>query len=129
MRVYCERGAYLPKLSSLERAGAIELVHFPYEGNNRKVIRHASPSIVTADCTCIAADGLITVDQYAESPKITAIREIVGFQNEFDVRHLDSAYKTGCKCFLTPDKRDIVVHSKALEALLGLRVFHRMALT
>lgn len=52
------------------------------------------------------------------------IREIVGGHNEFDVRHIDSAYKTGCKYFFTRDKGDILRHRTKLNELLGIRFFH-----
>jgi len=51
----------------------------------------------------------------------TRIRRIVGGDNEFDVRHIDSAYKSGCKWFFTPDKGDVWGKRKELQALLGIR--------
>jgi len=48
----------------------------------------------------------------------------VGGQHRRDVLHLDSAYKSGCSCFLTGDKTDILANREALSELLGLRFFH-----
>ncbi len=38
--------------------------------------------------------------------------------------HVDSAYKSGCKCFVTRDKDDILSKRESLEKLLGIRFFH-----
>ncbi len=43
---------------------------------------------------------------------------------EGDARHLDSAYKSGCRAFLTTDKRSILRHGAQLKALLGFQLFH-----
>jgi len=49
---------------------------------------------------------------------------LIGEQTEGDARHLDSAYKSGCRAFFTQDGRDILDHAAELEPLLGLRLFH-----
>ncbi|HSI43752.1 MAG TPA: hypothetical protein VK949_05370 [Methylotenera sp.] len=40
-----------------------------------------------------------------------------------DILHLDSAYKSGCKIFLTNNKDDIWSYKIKLEELLALRIF------
>jgi hypothetical protein len=122
-KVYCERGAYRRELRDLENGGLIQLVHFPYEGHNRKVRTQATPSVVTFDTTYITADSTVPIGEMVESDKFRQILAIIGSSNEFDARHLDSAYKSGCDCFLTPDKADIVRNSNDLERLLGIRIF------
>jgi hypothetical protein len=124
LKVYCERGAYRQELRVLEEAGTIQLVDFPYEGLNKKVRAQADPSKVTMDSTYITSDSSLPIGSMIESEKFEDILRIVGRDHEFDARHLDSAYKSGCACFLTPDKRDIASKSQDLEALLGLQVFH-----
>jgi hypothetical protein len=124
LKVYCERGGYRRELRALEEAGTIELVHFPYEGHNQRVHKQAMPSKVTADCTYLTADSSLPISSTVESERFQDILRILGKEHEFDARHLDSAYKSGCSCFLTPDKRDIANKSVELEALLGLKVFH-----
>jgi hypothetical protein len=124
LRVYCERGGYRRELRALEKAGAIQLVHFPYEGRTRRVRTQANPSKITADCTHITFDSSVPIGSMTQSEKFQDILRIVGKDNEFDARHLDSAYKSGCSCFLTPDKRDISKKSAELEVLLGLKVFN-----
>ena len=57
-------------------------------------------------------------------PRIQAIVQRKGSQNDYDVRHIDSAYKTGCGCFFTTDKRDILCRRSELESMLGMRFFH-----
>lgn len=123
-KIYCERGAYRSELRQLEREGLIRLTHFPYEGHNRKISERASPSTMTADAKYITADSDLLIGECEPSDKFEDILTIIGINNQYDARHLDSAYKSGCTCFLTPDKKDIAAHSKELQHLLGLRVFH-----
>ena len=52
------------------------------------------------------------------------IRQIVGRQNDFDVRHIDSAYKTGCRFFFTKDKNNILRKRGELFSLLGVTFYH-----
>jgi len=56
--------------------------------------------------------------------KIEAPAGLIGQRTEGDARHLDSAYKSGCRAFFTTDIQDILNHAAELEVLLGLRVFH-----
>ena len=123
-KVYCGRGAYNKRLRALESEGLIQLVHFPYEGRNRRIRVQATPSIVTWDCTYITMDSAIPIGEMAASEKYSEILAIIGSNNDFDARHLDSAYKSACACFLTPDKRNITRNSSDLEILLGFRIFH-----
>jgi hypothetical protein len=124
LKVYCERGAYRKELRVFEESGAIQLVHFPYEGHNQRVRSQATPSKVTADCTYLTCDSSLPIGSMQESEKFQDILGLLGREHEFDARHLDSAYKSGCACFLTPDKKDIAKRSAELEGLLGLKVFH-----
>lgn len=124
LKVYCERGAYRKELRELQSSGLIQLVHFPYEGHNRKIRVRATPSVVTMDTTYVTCDDNTPIGEMTASGLFEKIREIVGEKNEFDARHLDSAYKSGCHCFLTPDKYDIVSKAAQLEDLLGLKIFH-----
>jgi hypothetical protein len=124
LKVYCERGAYRTELRSMERDGLIQLLHFPYEGHNRRIRTRATPSVVTWDTTYVTLNEILdSADVMVGSEKFSQIRMIIG-ANEFDARHLDSAYKSRCDCFLTPDKRDIADKSVQLESLLGLKIFH-----
>jgi hypothetical protein len=52
------------------------------------------------------------------------ILRIVGRQNRADALHIDSAYKSDCKAFLSRDKKDILSKRIDLEAMLGIRFFH-----
>jgi hypothetical protein len=139
VRVYCERNAMRPWLRDLEREGRIVRVLFPYDGNNPRDIQLATPSVVTCDSTWIIADMAIRIGDMEASEKLEQIRMIIrranekriaapagliGEKTEGDARHLDSAYKSGCRAFFTTDKRDILTHATELEPLLGLRLFH-----
>ena len=115
------------------------LVQFPYDGHNRRVRQRATPSVVTADSTYVTWDMMVSLSDTVESEKFEDIRRIIrrenekrimapagliGEETEGDARHLDSAYKSGCRAFLTTDKQDILRHAAELEPLLGLRLFH-----
>jgi hypothetical protein len=41
-----------------------------------------------------------------------------------DSRHLDTAYRNGCRVFLTSDKGDISDRREAIAQLTGIQVFH-----
>jgi len=124
LKVYCELGAYRRVLRDMERDRQIQLVNFRYEGQTKKIKTQATPSVVTWDSTYVTVDDILRhADIMVASEKFPQILAIIG-RNEFDARHLDSAYKSQCDCFLTPDKKDIADNSGALEALLGLEIFH-----
>jgi hypothetical protein len=124
LRVYCERGAWRRELGQLERAGKVELTAFPYEGKSRRTPLAATPSRVTCNETNVSCDSEILISDTVESEKYAEILEIVGRANELDVRHIDSAYKSGCAAFLTPDKDDIIAHRDELRRLLAMSFFH-----
>ena len=139
IKVYCERNAWRDWMAELQRQGTISLVQFPYDGHNRRVRRLAIPSVVTADSTYVTCDMTIPISDMVGSEKFEDIRRIIrrenekrvmapagliGEETEGDARHLDSAYRSGCRAFLTTDKRDILAHAAELEPLLGFRLFH-----
>lgn len=80
--------------------------------------------MVTYDTTHLTADSTLKISGMEGSPLLDRIRSIVGRQNEFDARHIDSAYKSNADCFLTSDYDDIISNRTALEALLGIHFFH-----
>ena len=57
------------------------------------------------------------------SQHLAAIRQIIGPEHRRDVLHVDSAFKSGCACFVTVDQ-DILAKRQKLESLLGIRFFH-----
>ena len=139
MKVYVERNAMRPWLTELSHRGRIVLVSFPYDGHNPSGVEIATPSVVTANSTWLTWDMTIPCSDMEGSEKFEGVRQIIrrekenvrdvpagliGEQTEGDARHLDSAYKTGCRAFFTQDRRDILDHAAALEELLGLRLFH-----
>ena len=64
------------------------------------------------------------IGDFSPSKFYGQILRIVRQQNRRDALHIDSAYKSGCKAFLSRDKRDILSNRIELEALLGIRFFH-----
>lgn len=126
IKVYCDNGAFKKELISLEKQGVVEVVMFPYENLNRKIRSTGLPSEATfADLDNFTWGTLPgTFGDYAGSDKYTAIMSIIGRQHRRDVLHLDSAYKSECRCFLTRDKTDIYANQEALSNLLGLKIYH-----
>ena len=94
IKVYCERGAFRKELKSLEKDGLVRLLHFPYEGRNRKVAETDTPSTLTADMTCWTADSMIRISDMCESDRYSEVLRCVGGNNWRDALHLDSAYKS-----------------------------------
>ena len=138
--VYCERSAMRTWIAALEREGKIACVLFPYDdAKHPRGVQLATPSVVTCDSTSVTFDMSIRISDTGPSEKLEQIRAIIrranekrimapaglmGEKTEGDARHLDSAYKSGCRAFLTTDKQDILTHAAELERLLSLRLFH-----
>jgi hypothetical protein len=64
------------------------------------------------------------IGEMVESDKHGEIERIVGRSNRRDVLHIDSAYRSGCICFFTRDRGDILAKRTELESLLEIRFFH-----
>lgn len=127
LRIYCDTGAYREELSSYERAGTVELFQFQYENRNRKISRIATPSRPSwnqANYKWSELEGITWADMAQQSEKWPPLLSLIGKGNKTDAQHLDSAYMSGCRLFLTSDKGDIARHRDAIEELLGLKVFH-----
>ena len=126
MKVYCEHSAISPALRALQRDGKITLVHFPYDPDSRSAAHRevATPSAAQIrDLNLPFKDAPGTFDDYTGSDKLSQIRGLLGPEHRRDALHVDSAHKTGCRAFVTPDS-DILEHRMVLEVLLGIRFFH-----
>jgi hypothetical protein len=125
--VYCERGAYAPPIRRLWKAGRIHLIHFPYDAEDRRwhdkqKIPFARPSLVTIDSTEIRVTDPIKISDTEGSNLHLRIARVLGkHPREFDVRHFDSAYKSGADVFVTNDT-DFILRADALYQLSGVRV-------
>jgi len=126
IKVYSEHGALRDELWPLQRQGVIELVTFPYESKNRKIWCQAVPSAAQIGDLGFVTIGELrcTIGDFSPSDFYSEILRIVSDQNRRDALHIDSAYKSGCKAFLSRDKKDILSKGIELEALLGIRFFH-----
>jgi len=128
MKVYCEHGALTPKLKALQRERRIELIHFPYD--SEATTKHISPTaaVSDADWQDLNVKGWSDLahvpnwDDFKGSEHLPQIRTIIGLSSRRDALHVDSAYKSGCRMFITTDG-DILNHRERLEALLGIRFF------
>jgi len=123
-KIYCERSAWRNELRVLESQGKIKIIHFPYEGRNKKTPNFSRPSVITCDSTYITWDMNFLISDSVGSEKYEQIRSIVGKKNEMDIRHIDAAYKSQCHAFLTTDKTDIISKKVDLESLLKIKKFH-----
>ena len=126
MKVYCEHGALSRKLRALKSRGIVQLVHFPYDSDSRS--RHlaatAAPSEAQwRDMNVTWGEATFAWDECGGSQHFAAIRQIIGPEHRRDVLHVDSAFKSGCACFVTVDQ-DILAKRRKLESLLGIRFFH-----
>jgi hypothetical protein len=126
IKVYSEHGALRSELTPLQQQGIIELVTFPYESKSRKIRRQAVPSAARIGDLAFVTIGELrcTIGDFSPSDFYREILRIVGRQNRRDALHIDSAYKSACKAFLSRDKKDILSKGIELEALLGVRFFH-----
>jgi hypothetical protein len=126
MRVYFDTGAITRELRAFERAGRIDILHFPYDQPPPKK-RHtlAQPSAANPEDLNLEPGKLaFKPDEFVGSGKFANIESIIGRENRRDVIHVDSAYKDHCQCFITSDRGDILAKRDRLEALLGIRFFH-----
>jgi|GEM_PF-1683398 len=123
MKVYCEHHAFRPWLRDLQKRGKINLVLFPYDQRTRRIKEVATPSEATweeLNITWNEAD--FSWEEFSPSSHYSDICNIIGEENIRDVKHVDSAFKSGCQCMFTCD-RDILSHSEELEELLNIKFF------
>lgn len=127
IRVYCDSGADISKLKNI--TPYCEYYQFPYDSPDRpkKPLLLAKPSQAQLrDCHAEWMEFPdITLADFERSTLHPQIKAIIGTEPEKrrDVLHFDSAYKTGCKIFLTGDKRDIWSKRATLESLTGIKSF------
>ncbi len=125
IKIYCEDGSMTKDLKSLGKEENVTLISFPFENRNKCTTDATKPSRLTCDSTFFTADNnKVKISDTVESDKYDQIKQIIGKQNLYDVRHFDTAYKEGCQIFVTPDKKDIVSKANELYELTGIRVFH-----
>lgn len=129
IKVYCDTGGYLKKLRELEREGVISVHQFKYENRNNKIRTKIVPSDLRYGDTTNYTYGEFekAVKTYGnmekKSGKLEAILDIIGKVNRDDAKHLDTAYLSGCKVFLTADKNDIWSNRVKIKELLGISIF------
>lgn len=122
--VYCDTGGYRKELKKYGKN--ITLVMFEYENTNKNISNDCLPaSNLTYDDleNSPATVGDLTFDSFDSSDKIKQIEQIVGKENQKDVFHLDSAFKSNCDIFLTSDNDDIYSNKEDLEKLLSFKIF------
>jgi hypothetical protein len=127
-KIYCDSGADISKLKS--HTSKCEFYQFPYDSPHRpkKPLLLAKPSNAQwQDCHPAWEEfSDITWGDFKGSAIHSQLECIIGAgpENRRDVLHFDSAYKTGCKIFLTSDKGDIWSKRIALESISGIKTFY-----
>lgn len=136
IRVYCDTGGFDRRLLPLARDGRISLHTFKYENPSRRITAGAIPSDLRYDdAPAYTYDDLkrdeflrgITYDDLRRAlvaSKFDEITAVLGKHRRADAQHLDSAYMTGCRAFLTSDKDLAGANRAQLEAITGVRIFH-----
>jgi hypothetical protein len=119
-KLYCERNAYPEYIKSLHKEEKIDIVHFHIE-EKFKAAKRATPSGALWRKEIYPWKEDSYPWQHNCSEKYKAIFEIV--KKIDDSLHLDSAYKSQCKYFLTRDDSDIIRNKNELEKILGLKIF------
>jgi hypothetical protein len=127
LKIYCEHGAITPKLRARQDRKDIQLIHFPYDqdSRSRRIKRTAEPSLAQWRDMNIPWDELgdRRFDDSVGSEHLQTIISILGTSNRRDALHVDSAFKSGCKIFVTCDN-DILSKRSELQLLLGIQFFH-----
>jgi hypothetical protein len=127
VKIYCESGALTDRVRELGCSGHVELLHFPYDpaSHSRKFSCVAAPSHAQIrDLNLPISDLPDTLAGYLGSCHLDEILSILGSDNPRDALHVDSAFKSGCAAFVTPDKHHILENRTHLESLLGIKFFH-----
>lgn len=126
IKTYCDNAISPKWLIRLSKKGLVELCYVPYE-NRTKRLRQVEPSLVEYNQAGFTYnEPNVTYDSFP-SNKLELIQKIVGKDKDFDIRHLDAAYKNKCECFITSDKGDLIANGKRemLEDLLSIKIFHQ----
>ncbi|HEX4892268.1 MAG TPA: hypothetical protein VFV47_03200 [Hyphomicrobiaceae bacterium] len=121
--VYCELGAISPALKQLQHRKKIKLVHYPFDySQSAKVKPTASPSGNWEDAKLEWERSVHPWESFGGSAKLTEIVATIGKEHWRDALHVDSAFKTGCVCFVTEDTDILDVKDKLFQ-LLSLPIY------
>ncbi|MCL5406004.1 MAG: hypothetical protein M1398_04675 [Deltaproteobacteria bacterium] len=124
VKIYCDAGGFREELYQLQRTGVIDLMFFPYDNKMDREHELAPASAVTwNDCHLRWNEIDSAWDDLKASDKYESIRKIIGRPRR-DALHIDSAFKAGCRAFLTRDKKDILTKARELEELLDIKFLH-----
>ena len=109
----------------------LSFIRYPYDGGSRP----ARDKKKWEPCIAKPAGGAwknahtrweencFTWEEDVQSEIQKQISEIVGHQNEEDILHVDSAYKSKAEIFLTSDN-DIFLKKDQLERVCGFKIFN-----
>jgi hypothetical protein len=126
IKVYVEHSAWTAGLGPLKRDKRITIMLYPYNEASRRTDERAESSRITwasREIRCSNRHILCSDGQHA-SDLLENIERIIGRGNETDVLHVDSAYKSGCRCLLTTDKGDILRNREELRRITGMAFFN-----
>lgn len=135
-RLYIDTGANINSLK--EVYPYVEFYQFPYDSSNRNkrliqngTIKLATPSLLQwRDANVRWNESLFQFQECTPSERYADFKKILEQNSKKpieslrrDILHLDSAYKTGCKIFITSDNKDIVSKRKELEEIGNFKIF------
>jgi hypothetical protein len=125
LSVYCESNARSREIRRLCESLGIRILHFPYDPDSHtSKAKTAEPSeALWGDLNLPSEDATASFGDYVGSEKCDEIVAIVGPENRRDALHVDSAYKSGCACFIARDG-DIMNKAAELQHLLGMQFRH-----
>ena len=126
IKIYCDNGVTPKWLKKLKRKGQVELCYVPYE-NRASIPKQVEPSLVEYNQAGFTYNEPSVTYNSSPSDKYGSILQIVGGDKDFDVRHMDAAFKNKCVAFITSDKRAFINNKRRekLEKLLGIKIFHQ----
>lgn len=125
IKIYCENGALTKSIKNLCAKKDVTCLYFKFEEKCRKLKESDKPTDPVFSSTKLTWDSTILFNETFPSEKYNQIAEVVGKINLNDCKHIDTAYKEGCRLFITPDKDHIVKNGKVLFEITGIRFFHR----
>ena len=114
-------------LRNLQNEGRIQLLHFPYDPDSRSKYLTLSEKRSRARWSDMNTSWEELRDtswsDHSESEQFESIEFIIGKSHRRDILHVDTAYKEGCRAFITSDN-DILSKKDELEQILGIKFFH-----
>ena len=133
IKVYCDNTTAPGWLIKLKDKSLVVLYYLPFENvhkKKQKKFEPIDPSGLTYNQSNFTYNHPGVTFNSASAELYKKIEKILGSDMEFDIKHLDSAYKNKCDCFITADKDEFIEGNdgkrrEQLEKLLSIKIFHQ----